>query len=88
MATKKCASEHCEQTFEAKGARKFCDLHAGVKKPKAAKKAAPKASINAEFSRFVVPIMVDENQLDELWHKMPIEEKALAIQLYWDNLEA
>lgn len=84
MAIKKCASEHCEETFEAKGARKFCDLHA-IGKPK---EATPEATINEEFTRFVVPIMVDENQLDELWHKMPIEEKALAIQLYWDNLEA
>lgn len=89
MATKKCADEHCETTFETKGAGKFCELHAGVKKPKGPKKPkkqAPEASVNEDVTRFLVPLMVDENQLDDFWTKLPIEEKALAIQLYWDNL--
>lgn len=88
MATKKCADEHCEATFEAKGARKFCDLHAGVKKPKSPKAPKKPVTVNEDLTRFLVPLMVDENQLDSFWAKLPIEEKALAVQLYWDNSNA
>ena len=86
--TKTCAAEHCEEVFETIGAGKFCPLHAKAKKPKSPKK--PKKAKPAEVevdteTRYLVPLMVSENQLEDFWAKLPIEEKALAVQLYWDN---
>lgn len=83
MATKVCANEHCTATFEAKGARKFCELHANL-----GKLPTKKVSVNADLTQFLVPLMVTEAQLDDFWTKLPIEDKALAIQLYWDNFQA
>lgn len=96
MVTKKCASEHCEEMFEANApARKFCDLHATGKRitvdldrhqPKEyPPQEAPEPIANEDLTAFIVPIYVTEPQLDDFWAKLPIEEKALAIQLYWDN---
>lgn len=80
MATKICADEHCEATFEAKGARKFCDLHAGVKKPAKAKKPKTKPEYEPEPELMVVSIDVTMSELDRIWSAATIEEKAIGIQ--------
>jgi hypothetical protein len=85
MAMKKCADQHCEETFEAKGARKFCALHAGVKKKPASKK--PKkvtASEPGAEENFVVSLDLSEKQLDRIWAGASIEEKGLGIQTILD----
>jgi hypothetical protein len=89
MAMKKCAGEHCDETFEAKAARKYCDLHAGVSQRKKPNKAKPaKAAELASDEVLVVPLTVTEVQLDQFWSKLTIEEKCLAIQTVLDSTQS
>lgn len=69
---KQCAVDGCEHTFEAKGARKFCDGHAGWKA--AARGKAEEADL------LVVAIDLTEKQLERILMSSTIEEKGLAVQ--------
>lgn len=75
---KQCGFEGCEGTFEAKGARKFCDEHRGAKPDK---QQPAEASGDEEF---LVPIDLGERQLDRLWAALSLEEKGFAIQTVLD----
>lgn len=77
---KQCAAGNCHVTFEAKGARKFCDEHRGAKAEK-----QPKARAEASDDEvMVVPIDLSERQLDRLWAGLTIEEKGFAVQTVLD----
>lgn len=89
---KKCADQNCDEMFETKGARLYCDLHAGTKKPKSTKKRKPKKEKPAEDEggeevEYCVSINLKESQLDRVWAAMTIEEKGLAVQTVFDSQE-
>jgi hypothetical protein len=75
---KQCAAEGCENTFEAKGARKFCPDHAtgGAK--------ASTRSAEPDDAGMVVALDVCEKQLDRIWASATLEEKGLGIQSILD----
>lgn len=78
---KECAADDCQATFEAMGARKFCDAHQGEKKPTRSQKEKREP---AKAELYVVSIDVSEGQLNNFWNTLPIEQKGLAVQNYLD----